>query len=99
CVAGTKIIKTTGSGLLDRDLNNEQSNHLYEQLKQIKENKNYSRCCGKRGACACVSSKIGNQAIYSVDSTRCSQMHTGISPQMVDGCQKHSREHLCTKFQ
>jgi hypothetical protein len=32
------IIKTTGSGRLDRDMNNQQSNHLYEQLKQIAEN-------------------------------------------------------------
>lgn len=34
------LIKTTGSGRLDRDMNNQQSNHLYEQLKQIAENKN-----------------------------------------------------------
>jgi hypothetical protein len=33
------IIKTTGSGRLDRDMNDQQSNHLYKQLKQIAENK------------------------------------------------------------
>ncbi len=34
------IVKTTGSGRLDRDLNDQQSDHLYKQLKQLAETPN-----------------------------------------------------------
>jgi len=38
-----RIIKTTGSGRLDRDLNDQQSNHLYHQLKSYVDTPNRVR--------------------------------------------------------
>jgi hypothetical protein len=36
--SGPRIVKTSGSGRLDRDLNEQQSDHLYRQLKEFAEN-------------------------------------------------------------